>query len=77
MTSSAISRGDVEAFRNAVAGSSGPVLAHCRSGTRCTMLWALGEVLFAKADPDALIVQAGEKGFDIQAMRGLLPRLRG
>jgi uncharacterized protein (TIGR01244 family) len=77
VTTSSISRADVEAFRDALEQSPGPVLAHCRSGTRCTLLWSLGEVLFADADPVALIERARAKGFDITALQVLLPRMRG
>lgn len=31
------------AFGAVLAASSGPVLAYCRSGMRCTVLWALSE----------------------------------
>ena len=32
---------NVEDFRAALAGLPGPVLAYCRSGTRCRNLWML------------------------------------
>ena len=35
----------VRAFQRAIAASSGPVLAFCRSGTRSLTLWVIGEVL--------------------------------
>lgn len=48
----------------------GPVLAYCRTGTRCTTLWALGEA--NHLDPDAIVSAAGAAGYD---MDGLRPRL--
>jgi uncharacterized protein (TIGR01244 family) len=34
-----LSMESVETFRDVVAGSKGPVLAYCRSGQRCSILW--------------------------------------
>lgn len=39
VVSGAITRGDVEDFRAAIADLPAPVLAYCRSGTRCANLW--------------------------------------
>lgn len=47
----------VRAFQKAVAEAEGPVLAHCKGGTRSATLWAIGEVLdgrLALTDLDAL-----------------------
>ena len=41
VVSGAITRGDVEGFRAAVADLPAPVLAYCRSGTRCAHLWGM------------------------------------
>jgi uncharacterized protein (TIGR01244 family) len=35
----------VRAFQTALAEADGPVLAHCKTGTRSLTLWAIGEVL--------------------------------
>jgi uncharacterized protein (TIGR01244 family) len=35
----------VRAFQNAVSQADGPVLAHCKTGTRSATLYAIGEVL--------------------------------
>ena len=40
-----ITEADVRAFQEAVAAAPGPVFAHCRSGTRSSTLYAIGEVL--------------------------------
>jgi len=70
ITAATLSRADVEAFRRAVAGSPGPVLAYCRTGTRCCLVWSLGEALAGQGDPRALVDAAAAKGFNIA---GLLP----
>lgn len=60
----------VARMSEALARLDGPVLAYCRTGTRSTMLWALGE---AGAQPaDALIEVAARAGYDLS---GLRPRL--
>lgn len=57
-------------FGEIVAGLPGPVLAYCRSGTRCIMLWALTE---AGRQPTAEIVRkAAAAGYDLSA---LAPRI--
>lgn len=62
----------VPLMRQALAASTGPVLAYCRSGTRSTNLWALAEAS-AGVSPEAL-VEAGQRGgYDL---RGLVPLLR-
>ena len=41
VVSGRIEEDDVEAFRAAIGEIPGPVLAYCRSGTRCQNLWML------------------------------------
>ncbi|MBX5009553.1 bifunctional sulfur transferase/dioxygenase Blh [Rhizobium lentis] len=42
---SEITEADIRAFQAAMADANGPVVAHCKSGTRALTLYALGEVL--------------------------------
>ncbi|KQU69742.1 hypothetical protein ASC75_06180 [Aminobacter sp. DSM 101952] len=44
----------VRAFQKAVAEAQGPVLAHCKGGTRSATLWAIGEVLDNRMSVDEL-----------------------
>ncbi|MDC0661823.1 TIGR01244 family sulfur transferase [Marinobacter sp. SS21] len=61
---------DVEQFGALVANAEKPILAFCRSGTRCCALWAMSN---AKDTPaDALIIKARAAGYDLS---GLKPRL--
>ena len=56
--------------RALMAEADGPVLAYCASGTRCTVIWALGE---AGARPaDDIISTAAEAGYDLSPLRGRL-----
>jgi sulfide:quinone oxidoreductase len=76
VTTPTIDRAAIDAFADAVATSPGPVVAHCRSGTRCYVLWAASKVLRNGADPEQLIQEATGRGFDIAALRGVLDRAK-
>ncbi|MBS8239089.1 TIGR01244 family phosphatase [Marinobacter lipolyticus] len=61
---------DVDRFAPMIQQAEKPVLAFCRSGTRCTVLWALSA---ARTTPATDIVsKARNAGYDIS---GLAPRL--
>ncbi len=61
---------DGEQFGEIIAGLPKPVLAYCRSGTRCAALWSLSQA--RQQSSEAIIRAAAEAGYD---MRGLAPRL--
>ncbi len=65
ITGGSLTRADVERFREAVRTAEGPVLAHCRSGTRSLTLWAIGEVLAGNLAPEDLLDYGAQKGFDL------------
>ncbi|MBI1207000.1 MAG: TIGR01244 family phosphatase [Azospirillum sp.] len=75
ITASSLSRADVDAFTAAVAASDGPVFAYCRSGTRCCLLWSLGEALAGHDAPGALTQSAAAKGFNIASLAALFARM--
>jgi len=60
----------VNAQRDAIDASSLPTLAYCASGTRSTIVWALGQATDHPADE--LISAAQNAGYDL---RGLKPEL--
>jgi sulfide:quinone oxidoreductase len=68
--SGALSEDVAQAFARAVEEMPKPVYAHCRSGTRSTMLWAIGEA--GKRSADEIIRIAGEAGTDLSGARGYL-----
>jgi len=47
-----------------------PVFAYCASGTRSTILWALGQAGSMPADD--LIAAADQAGYDLRGLRGAL-----
>jgi len=64
---------DVEEFGRLLEAAEKPVLAYCRSGTRCTMLWALSQA--GKMDTDEIIQAAENAGYDLSGMRGQINHL--
>ena len=54
----------VEATRAAILNSEGPVLAFCRTGTRCINTWSIGERL-AGGDRDELVRLGSAAGYDL------------
>ena len=74
VTHAGFSETQVKAMADALAGSPGPVLAYCRSGTRSTLLWALAEASRG-ADPDVLAGQAAQAGYDIAPVRPIVDML--
>jgi sulfide:quinone oxidoreductase len=62
---------DVETFGRLLEETSGKILAHCRTGTRCTMLWLLSQA--GRQPADDLLAAARRAGYDLEALR---PRLQ-
>lgn len=48
----------------------GPALAYCASGTRSTIVWALGQA--GQLSADEIIASAAQAGYDIGGLRGQL-----
>ena len=75
VTAATLSRADVDAFAGVLAAAEQPIVAHCRSGTRSTLLWALARMREG-ADPFALVAEAARHGIDIAALPAIAARLR-
>lgn len=73
----AITDENAEAFGATIAacinGNSGPVFAHCRTGTRCTILWMLSQAKNQSADE--LLATAAKAGYSLEQVRGRLDQL--
>jgi sulfide:quinone oxidoreductase len=74
VTAASLSRADVDAFAAVLRSAPQPVVVHCRSGTRSTLLWALTR-LDEGADPATLIDAAARHGIDIAALPAFATRL--
>src|SRR6201988_2180456 len=57
ITAATLSRADVDAFAAVLRNAPAPVVAHCRTGTRSALLWALAR-LREGADPFSLVAEA-------------------
>ena len=75
ITAATLSRGDVDAFAATLRDAPAPVVAHCRSGTRSTLLWALSQMREG-AEPLRLVAEAARLGIDIASLPALAARLR-
>jgi uncharacterized protein (TIGR01244 family) len=60
-----ISVEQVRAFQAALASAEGPVLAHCKSGTRSASLYAIGEVLDGRMGKDEVVPFGRTLGLDL------------
>ena len=69
-----LTRTDIDAFEQAVATGPQPIVAHCRSGTRSTMVWALTRLRHGD-DPAALVSLGARNGVDISALPALAAKL--
>ena len=65
VTGPTITRAAVDRFHAAVEAAPGPVVAHCRSGTRSLTLWVLGEVLAGRLHRDEIGAVGARHGFDL------------
>lgn len=75
ITAATLSRADVDAFAAILRDAPAPVVAHCRSGTRSTLLWALNRMREG-ADSLSLIADAAQHGIDIASLPAVAARLR-
>ncbi|EKF75764.1 hypothetical protein A11A3_02807 [Alcanivorax hongdengensis A-11-3] len=65
-----IAETDIDGFDAIVTLAETPVLAFCRTGTRCTTLWALTQA--EALDNDTIVSTAQQAGYDLS---GLVSRL--
>lgn len=60
-----VSEGQVRAFQKALSEAGGPILAHCKTGTRSATLYAIGEVLDGRMERDEVIPLGQSVGLDL------------
>jgi sulfide:quinone oxidoreductase len=75
ITAASLTRDDVDAMEAVLARAEQPIVLHCRSGTRSTLLWALVR-LRGGAEPLSLVAEAARHGIDIAALPVISARLR-
>ncbi|MDF1831662.1 MAG: TIGR01244 family sulfur transferase [Porticoccaceae bacterium] len=73
----AISDENVKEFGATIAAcansNNGPIFAHCRTGTRCTILWMLSQA--KKQSADDLLATAAKAGYSLEQVRERLELL--
>jgi uncharacterized protein (TIGR01244 family) len=74
VTGATITEADVRRFQDTVADSPGPVLAHCKGGTRSLTLWTIGEVIDGRMRPENVDAFGEALGFDLTAAQAWLAR---
>lgn len=68
VTARDIQKHDVEAFRQLIGQAKSPVLAYCRTGTRCSLLWGFRRA--AEGMPvDEIIRRAEAAGVNLENFR--------
>jgi uncharacterized protein (TIGR01244 family) len=75
VTAATLTHGDVDAMETVLAAAEQPIVLHCRSGTRSTLLWGLVR-LRQGAEPSSLVAEAARHGIDIAALPAIAARLR-
>jgi uncharacterized protein (TIGR01244 family) len=75
ITAASLSRADVDAFAAVWRDAPAPVVAHCRSGTRSALLWALAR-LREGGNSLTLVAEAAQHGIDIASLPAVAARLR-
>ena len=75
VTTGNITRAQVAEFERMLLRSPQPVLAHCRSGTRCYLMWAASRVLFNDESALKLVAEAAIKGYDLRVLPSLIEKL--
>jgi sulfide:quinone oxidoreductase len=71
IVSGMLSEADLAAFRAALDEMPKPILAYCRSGTRCTMLWSMTN--FGDLGADEIVRATSAAGYD---MSGLMRQMQ-
>jgi uncharacterized protein (TIGR01244 family) len=56
-----------------IAEAGGPVFAYCASGTRCSIVWSLGQA--GKMPTEAIIAATARAGYDLSHLAGRLDDL--
>jgi sulfide:quinone oxidoreductase len=71
----AITKRDIAAYQNAILRGPQPVLAHCRSGTRCYLLWGAARALYEGESALKIVAEAAIKGYDLRVLPSLIEKI--
>lgn len=74
IVSGQVTEESIAAFRKAMDDLPKPILAYCRSGTRCTMLWSVTN--FGTLDSNTILKATSAAGYDMSGVIAQLERYR-
>lgn len=77
VTGPTITADAIHAFGTAIETAPGPVLAHCKGGTRSLTLYVLHEVLSGRMTPEEVVPFGERHGFDLRGALVWLARHAG
>ena len=67
----------VDQFAEALKTNSGPILAHCKTGTRSCIVWSMATAKDNTMTVDELLMCAAKGGYDLSRMRPLIEQYMG
>lgn len=67
-----ITKEAVEQFSQAIKENPGPILAHCKTGTRSAILWTITQAQQTDLSLDELMQRTAQQGYDLTKMRPLI-----
>ena len=68
ITAPTLTAEQVDAFARLLPELEGPILTYCRSGSRCSLLWAAVELRKGRISAEVLIRKIADRGFDIASV---------
>jgi uncharacterized protein (TIGR01244 family) len=73
LTTATMTPQNVARQRALIDASDGPVLAYCRTGTRCSIVWSLAHA--GDLTPDEILAATTDAGYQLSDMRPVLEQL--
>lgn len=77
VTMSDLNAEKIQQFEQALKDSPKPILAHCRSGMRSSILWAIAKIKNGQMSIEEVISTAAQQGYDLSRVRPLLEQYSG
>ncbi len=75
ISSGQVSEANMADFRAALDEMPTPILAYCRTGTRCTMLWSIAQI--DHMPPERIVAATAEAGYDMSGLVAQMTQSRG
>ncbi len=77
MTVATLTPETVQTFRQYLEEETGPLLVHCRTGTRSTVLWAMAEAGRGRLTVEDVVTKAADAGYDVTGHAPILFEIAG